>query len=65
MDINGLFEGIMKAINQYADEIVAERMRLEMSQLGRGSESKGKDSENFGGRENQIGLDSPKRERVC
>ncbi len=43
MDINNLVEGIMKAINRYADEIVVERMRLEMSQLGRGSESKGKD----------------------
>ena len=62
MDINNLVEGIMKAINRYADEIVVERMRLEMPQLGRGSESKGKDSENFGGRENQIGVDFPKRE---
>ncbi len=36
MDINYLFEGIMKAINQYADEIVAERMQLQMSQIGPG-----------------------------
>lgn len=35
MEINFLFEGIMKAINQYADEIVAERLQLQMSQFGR------------------------------
>jgi hypothetical protein len=47
MDINFLFEGIMKAINQYADEIVAERMQLQMSQIGRASEAEGENSENL------------------
>lgn len=48
MDINFLFEEIMKAINQYADEIVSERMQLQMSQIGRASETEGKNSENLG-----------------
>ena len=47
MDINILVEGIMKAINQYADEIVAERMELQMSQIGRAPETERKDSENL------------------
>lgn len=32
MDINNLVGGIMKAINRYTDEIVAERVQLQMSQ---------------------------------
>ena len=47
MDINFLFEGIMRAINQYADEIVAERMELQMSQIGRAPETERKNSENL------------------
>lgn len=35
MDTNSLDEGIMKAINRYTDEIVAERVQLQMSQIGR------------------------------
>jgi hypothetical protein len=38
---------IMKAINQYADEIVAERMELQMSQIGRAPETERKNSENL------------------
>ena len=62
MDINSLVEGIIKAINRYTDEIVAERMQLQMSQIGRGPESTGKDSENFRGGENQIEVDFQKGE---
>lgn len=47
MDINDLFEGVWKAINQYADEIVAERMQLQMSQIGRAPETERKNSENL------------------
>ena len=47
MEINFLFEGIMKAINQYADEIVAERLQLQMSQFGRAPQTEWKNSENL------------------
>ena len=65
MNINDLFENIANIFNQFADEIMAEQTHKSKPITGRGPESKGKDSENFGGRENQIGVDSPKRERVC
>lgn len=42
MDINDLLEQTMKAINEYADEIVAERMKLKMSPTGTSPEAKGK-----------------------
>ena len=47
MNINFLFEGIMKAINQYADEIVAERLQLQISQIRRTPETERKNSENL------------------
>ena len=62
MDINDLFDNIANIFNQFADEIKAERSHNNKPTTGRGPESKGKDSENFGGRENQIGVDFPKRE---
>jgi hypothetical protein len=31
MDINELFEGVLNIINPYSDEIVAEKMQLQMS----------------------------------
>lgn len=62
MDINYLFEGIMKAINQYADEIVAERMQLQMSQIGPGLELKRKNSEKLGLGEKQNDANFPGQE---
>ena len=62
MNINDLFENIANIFNQFTDEIIAERSRNNMLITGRGPESKGKDSENYGGRENQIEMDFPKRE---
>jgi hypothetical protein len=62
MNINDLFDNIANIFNQFAEEIMAEQARKNNPLTGRGQESKGKDSENFGGRENQIGVDFPKRE---
>ena len=47
MDINGLFEGVMKIISQFADEIVEERIQKQMQESGRGLEPEGKKTENF------------------
>ena len=62
MNINDLFENIANIFNQFADEIMAEQAQKNKPITGRGPVSKGKDSENFGARENQIGVDFPKRE---
>jgi hypothetical protein len=62
MNINDLFANIANIFNQFADEIMAEQAHKNKPVTGRGPEGKGKDSENFGGRENQIGVDFPIRE---
>lgn len=62
MNINDLFENIANIFNQFADEIIAERSRNNILFTRRGPESERKDSENFGGKENQIEVDFPKRE---
>ena len=62
MDINDLFDNIANIFNQFADEILAEQAHKNKPITGRGPESKGKDSENLRGRENQIKEDSPNRE---
>ena len=62
MNINDLFENIANIFNQFADEILAEQAHKNKPITGRGPESKGKDSENPRGRENQIKEDSPNRE---
>ena len=62
MDINDLFEGVMKIISQYSDEIVAERMQLQMSQIGPGLESKKKNSEKLGLGEKQNDANFPDQE---
>ena len=62
MDINFLFERIMRAINQYADEIVAERMQLQMSPIGRAPETERKNSENLGLGEKQNEANFPGQE---
>lgn len=62
MDINDLFEGVWKAVNQYADEIAAERMQLQMSQIGRAPETERKNSENLGLGEKQNESKFPSQE---
>ena len=47
MDINDLFDGIMKSINQFADEIAEQRLQEKMQESGRGPENGGKNTENF------------------
>lgn len=42
MDINDLFDGIMKSINQFADEIAEQRLQEKMQDTGRGPENGGK-----------------------
>lgn len=51
MDINDLFDGIMKSINRFADEIVEQRLQEKMQKTGRGPEREGKNVENFQPRE--------------
>jgi hypothetical protein len=41
MDINAPFDGIMKSINQFADEIAEQRLQEKMQETGRGSENGG------------------------
>ena len=41
MDINDLFDGIMKSINQFADEIAKQRLQEKMQDTGRGPENGG------------------------
>lgn len=42
MDINDLFDVIMKSINQFADEIAEQRLQEKMQETGRGPENGGK-----------------------
>lgn len=42
MDINDLFDGIMKSINQFADEIAEQRLQEKMQESGRGLENGGR-----------------------
>ena len=62
MDINDLFDGIMKSINQFADEIAEQRLQEKMQESGRGPENEGKNTENFEGKEKRGMTDFPKRE---
>ncbi|GAB6081987.1 hypothetical protein JCM30471_09010 [Desulfuromonas carbonis] len=62
MDINDLFDGIMKSINQFADEIAEQRLQEKMQESGRGPENGGKNAENFEGKEKRGMTDFPKRE---
>lgn len=39
MDINDLFDGIMKSINQFADEIAEQRVQEKIQETGRGPEN--------------------------
>ncbi|MFP4295950.1 MAG: hypothetical protein ACOC00_02650 [Halothiobacillaceae bacterium] len=62
MDINDLFDGIMRGINQSADEIAGQRLQEKTQDTGRGPESGGKNTENFEAKEKQGMTDFPKRE---
>ncbi|MDH4203884.1 MAG: hypothetical protein OEV87_13465 [Phycisphaerae bacterium] len=61
MDINELFEGIMKAINQYTDDIVGERMQPKILATGQGPENGRKNSENSGCEKKQDETHFPKK----
>ena len=56
MDINDLFDGIMKSINQFADEIAEQRLQEKMLETGRGPENGGKNAEIFEVKRRQITL---------
>lgn len=62
MKINDLCDGIMKSINQFADEIAEQRLQEKMRESGRGPENEGKSSENFEPKEKRGMKDFPKRE---
>lgn len=62
MDINDLFDGIMKSINQFADEIAEQRLQGKMQESGRGPENEGKNAENFEPKEKLGMTNFPKRE---
>ena len=62
MDINDLFDGIMKSINQFADEITEQRLQEKMQDTGRGPENGGKNTENFEAKEKRGMTSFPKRE---
>jgi len=62
MDINDLFDGIMKSINQFADEIAEQRLQEKMQDTGRGPENGEKNAENFEAIEKRGMTDFPKRE---
>lgn len=61
MDINDLFDGIMKSINQFADEIAEQRLQEKMQDTGRGPENGDKNAENFETKEKRGMMDFPKR----
>lgn len=62
MNINDLFDGIMKSINQFADEIAEQRLQEKMQDTGRGPENGWKNAENFEAKEKRGMTDFPKRE---
>jgi len=62
MDINDLFDGIMKSINQFVDEIAEQRLQEKMQDTGRGAENGGKNAENFEAKEKLGMTDFPKME---
>ena len=62
MDINDLFDGIMKSINQFADEIAEQRLQEKMQDTGRGPENGGKNAENLEPKEKRGVTSFPKME---
>jgi hypothetical protein len=61
MDINNLFDRIMKSINQFAGEIAEQRLQEKMQQTGRGPENGGKNAENLEVNEKRDMTSFPKR----
>ena len=62
MDINDMFDGIMKSINQCADEIAEQRLQEKMQDTGRGPEIGRKNAENLEAKEKRGMTSFPKRE---
>ena len=62
MDINDLFDGIMKSINQFAFDTAEQRLQEKMQDTGRGPENGGKNAENFETKEKRDMTSFPKRE---
>ncbi|NLW80376.1 MAG: hypothetical protein GXY42_01700 [Desulfovibrionales bacterium] len=62
MDINDLFDGIMKSINQFAFDPAEQRLQEKMQDTGRGPENGGKNAENFEAKEKRDMTSFPKRE---
>jgi len=62
MDINYLFDGIMKRVNQFANEIAEQRLQEKMQDTRRGPENGGKNAENFEAKEKRDITSFPKRE---
>ena len=61
-DINDLFDGIMKSINQFSDEIAEQRLQEKMQETGRGPENGGKSAKNFEAKEKRGVTSLPKGE---
>jgi len=62
MDITYLFDGIMKRVNQFANEIAEQRLQEKMQDTRRGPENGGKNAENFEAKEKRDITSFPKRE---
>lgn len=62
MDINDLFDGIMKSINQFAFDPAEQRLQEKMQGTGRGQENGGNNAENFETKEKRGMTGFPKRE---
>ena len=62
MDLNDLFDGIMKSINQFADEIAEQQLQGKMQDTGRGPENGGKNAENLEAKEKRGVMAFPKSE---
>ncbi len=62
MDINDLFDVIMKSINHFVFDHAEQRLQEKMQDTGRGPENGGKNAENFEAKEKRGTMDFPKRE---
>lgn len=61
MDINDLFDGIMRSIIQFAVEIAERRLQEKMQEAGRALENGGKNSENLHYKQKRDMTSLPKR----
>ncbi|RMH22304.1 MAG: hypothetical protein D6698_01330 [Gammaproteobacteria bacterium] len=62
MDINDLFDRIMKSINQFAFDVAEQRLQKKLQDTGQGPENGGKNTENFEAKEKRGMTSFPKRE---